>query len=58
MLRLGLPVFSVAESRLETILQQIQRELGRELTPREKFSLSEACSPSQPNRREERQEAA
>ena len=50
LLRMGLPVLSVAESRLETIVQQIERELGRELAPREKFylALSEACRPSQP----------
>jgi hypothetical protein len=56
----GVAVLFVAESQLETIVQQTERELGRELTPRETFylALSEACSPSQATHREERQEAA
>jgi hypothetical protein len=60
LLRLGSPVLSVAESRLEIIVQQIERELGRELTSRGNcyLALSEACSPFQPNHRKERQEAA
>jgi hypothetical protein len=37
---LGLPVLSLAESRREAIVQQIERDLGRELTPREKFYLA------------------
>jgi hypothetical protein len=56
----GVAVLFVAESQLETIVQQTERELGRELTPRETFylALSEACSPSQATHREERQEGS
>jgi hypothetical protein len=48
------------ETRLEVLESRVRQNLGRELTPRDKFylAMAEACAPSEPPIKEELPEAA